>query len=336
MAFWRFAILLFVAMAVSASVSPLFDESGVVNIGLRGPLSQLFDHKDSNIELPFVLTEDGIDLEVTARVRGKSRRSLCNFPPIRLNFENAGNNSTVFSGQDKLKLVTHCRNGSAGEQNLLEEYAAYRIFSLLSDAAYRVRLLRIDYFDDEDGTVESARQNYGFVIETTTQLAERLGGEKLEIPGVVLSRLNKEQAALVYVFQYLIGSTDWSLVLAEGDTKCCHNGDLIEAHGEIYLIPYDFDLSGLVNAPYAKPHPSLRLPSVRTRLYRGYCTESAALRSAIQKVNSREQEVYQVVNDLPGFDEKQRKRALKYLSAYYKKSGDEEKLLRSFEKKCLE
>jgi len=102
--------------------------------------------------------------------------------------------------------------------------------------------------------------------------------------------------------------------------------------GEIYLIPYDFDLSGIVDAPYAKPDPSLHLRSVRRWLYRGYCTDTAALRNAIRKVNSLEQEVYKVVNELPGLGEKEKKSAIKYLSGFYKKSGDEQELLRSFEK----
>jgi hypothetical protein len=49
---------------------------------------------------------------------------------------------TVFAGQEKLKVVTHCRNEDSGETNVLEEYAAYRILGLLTEAAYRVRLLR--------------------------------------------------------------------------------------------------------------------------------------------------------------------------------------------------
>ncbi len=327
---WRLAILLL--WSSMAGASPLFEGDEVIDVELTGPLSQLIDNKDSRNEFPFTLRANGVSLEVKARVRGKSRLRVCNFPPIRLNFEGAGDKPTVFAGQQKLKLVTHCGIGHAVEKNLLAEYAAYRIFSLFSDAAYRVRLLNITYVDSDDG---SSQQQYGFVIETKHRLSERLGGEILKRPGVALSQLNDEQAALVYVFQYLIGNTDWSLVSDEEGADCCHNIELIEVGGEIYIVPYDFDLAGLVDAPYAKADPSFRLSSVRSRLYRGYCTDSAVLASALKKIRGQEDSVYQVVYDISGLSDKQKKRAVKYLDGFFDKAENPEKLLKSFEKKCL-
>lgn len=327
---WRLAILLFWSSVAGAS--PLFDDDEVIDVELAGPLSRLIDSKDSRDEYPFTLQTGGVSLEVKARVRGNSRLRVCNFPPIRLNFAETGDNATVFAGQQKLKLVTHCGIGHNVEKNLLAEYAAYRIFSLFSDAAYRVRLLRITYVDT-DG--ESGEQQYGFVIETTDRLSERLGGETLMRPGVALSQLNSEQAALVYLFQYLIGNTDWSLIADEEGADCCHNGELIEVDGEIYIVPYDFDLAGLVDAPYAKADPSFRLSSVRSRLYRGYCTDGAVLESALQKIRGREDSVYQVIHDISGLTDKQKKRAVRYLEGFFDKAANPEKLLKSFEKKCL-
>jgi hypothetical protein len=327
---WRLAILLF--WSSMAAASPLFEDDEVIDVELTGPLSQLIDNKESREEYPFTLQTNGVTLELKARVRGKSRLRVCNFPPIRLNFEDAGDKPTVFAGQNKLKLVTHCGIGNATEKNLLAEYAAFRIFGLFSNAAYRVRLLRITYVDSGEGTSE---QHYGFVIETTDRLSERLGGENLKRPGVALSQLNDEQAALVYVFQYLIGNTDWSLVSDEKGADCCHNVELIEVGGEIYLVPYDFDLAGLVDAPYAKADPSLRLNSVRSRLYRGYCTDGAELESALQNIRGHEESVYRLVYDIPGLTDKQKKRAVSYLEDFFDKAEDQEKLLKSFEKKCL-
>ena len=36
-------------------------------------------------------------------------------------------------------------------------------------------------------------------------------------------------------------------------------------------MPYDFDYSGLVDAPYAVPPDSIHLANVRVRRYRGFC-----------------------------------------------------------------
>jgi hypothetical protein len=330
--------LVYFSLGVSSllNASSLFENDAVIDVELIGQVQSLIDNRQKADELPFILRADGVDHPVTVRVRGKSRLSVCHFPPYRLNFGKDNRAQTVFAGQEKLKLVTHCRNTDSGEINALEEYAAYRIFALLSDAAYRVRLLHITYTDTGQGMDEDARHRYGFIIEPTARLAERIGGVSVDIPGVALGQLNPDQAALVYVFQYLIGNTDWSFVLADLDDECCHNGQLIEIEEELYYVPYDFDLAGIVNAKYAKPDPSLRLRNVRKRKYRGFCTESETLANAIRKVNSRKPEIYRLVREIPGLMEKDLENAETYLAQFFEKANDEEKLLRSFEKQCID
>ena len=44
----------------------------------------------------------------------------------------------------------------------------------------------------------------------------------------------------MFIFQYLIGSTDWSIVAAEADEYCCHNVDLFEIDASLLVVPYDF------------------------------------------------------------------------------------------------
>ena len=261
-------------LASSAFSSPLFDDDSVIEIRLGGPLRTLARDKKSaeRVEYPFVLSVDGTDIPVDVRVRGKSRTIVCGFPPMRLRFPAEGTSQTVFADQDKLKLVTHCKSNRQGsENNTLEEYTAYRIFNLISDAGYRVRLLRIHYEDTDGGLRHLDRPYYGFLIESDEELAARIGGEVAEIGGVPYSRLNDRKTALFYVFQYMIGNTDWSLIRAPGEDVCCHNAHLIEKNGGLYPIPYDFDFSGLVNASYAKQSSIVGTKRVTQRVYRGYC-----------------------------------------------------------------
>jgi len=314
----------------------LFEENEVIAVTLSGPLDAVFDDSAQRDEQPFLLNVGGTDIPVKVKLRGKSRARICEFPPLRLNFAGSDATQTAFDGQAKLKLVTHCRNGSGGDVSMLEEYAAYRIFNLLSDYSFRVRLLHISYTDTGRTPGAGANQQYGFVIEPRKQVQERTGGQWAQIPGVRLSRLQGDQAALVYVFQYLIGNTDWSLVAAEGDDTCCHNIDLLESHSELYLVPYDFDLSGLVNAVYAKPDASLRLKNVRQRRYRGYCLGSEALAGAIRRVKSRQAEILQVLQELPDYPDKAAAGNLKYVQQFFEKAENEPKLIKSFEKACLD
>jgi hypothetical protein len=91
--------------------------------------------------------------------------------------------------------------------------------------------LRIQYEDTDGGLKHLDRPYYGFLIESDKELAARIGGKVAVVGSVPYSRLNDYQTALVYVFQYLIGNTDWSFVSAEGEEVCCHNAHLVEKNG---------------------------------------------------------------------------------------------------------
>ena len=80
----------------AADASPLFDDESVLDVELRGPLSKTLRDNEERAERPFVLSIDGVDLDVMVRVRGKSRAETCRFPPLRLGFSNPAD--TVFEG----------------------------------------------------------------------------------------------------------------------------------------------------------------------------------------------------------------------------------------------
>lgn len=327
--------LISVVFASTAVASPLFEDDSVLTMDLSGPLGTLFDDKKNRDELDFVLHADGIGHEVKVRIRGKSRTRVCKFPPLRVNFSKSKVGDTVFAGQDKLKLATHCADKITARSNVLEEYAAYRIFNLLSDTSYRVRLVKVTYTDTDEPGGENTFTSYGYFIESSSELANRLGCEAVETPAISRSSFNHAHAALVFVFQYLIGNTDWSLVRNLEDEFCCHNIDLFDAGGEHYLVPYDFDLSGLVDAWYAKPDGSLRIRSVTKRLYRGYCISPGAVEDAISAILLSEANILELVRQVPGLAGKDLETALEYLSEFFEKTDNIEKLARSFEGRCL-
>jgi hypothetical protein len=320
----------------TASASPLFESEAPIMVKLSGPFNALFDEPEENDWQPFRLETGDSEFDIRARVRGKSRREICEFPPLKLDLGDAPLEGTEWRGQQTLKLVTHCLNGDRGDANVLEEYLAYRIFELLSPVSFRVRLLEMDYSGSDGELDKDAQHRWAFLIEPEEQLVRRTNGESLFLPGISLRRLNDEQAALVYVFQYLIGNTDWSLVKGNLDDHCCHNGKLLEIDGEIFYLPFDFDGSGLVNAEYAKPDPSLRLRNVRKRRYRGFCIEDDLLMSAILHLRSREREIQELVMTTPGLNKDRQSRAWEYLEQFFDKAENEEKLLKSFQRQCLD
>ncbi len=106
-------LIAFLCIAVHSNASPLFDDSSFIDVELIGPIGSLIKNKDDSTEVPFVLKANGVEQQVQVRVRGKSRLRLCRFSPLGFNFSVSDTEQTVFAGQNKLTLVTHCRSNDA-------------------------------------------------------------------------------------------------------------------------------------------------------------------------------------------------------------------------------
>ncbi len=329
------AIVVLVGANAHATPSGLFDDDTLLRVTLKGPLRSIIENKNERDELPFFLGVNGRQHPVFLRARGKSRLQLCRFPLLRVRFDESDAGESIFSGQDKLKLVTQCNRNSSARADLIQEYAAYRIFSLLSDVGYRVRLLHIEYIDTGGGKRSGTLERYGFLLESQRELGTRLGATQVHADGVSLSALNERQLALVFIFNYLISNADFSLVTADGADSCCHNGHIFDAAGEWFLVPHDFDLSGLVNAGYARANPRLAVRQVRRRRYGGYCISTDELAGALDTIVAARPEIMRVLDTVPGLQAKERAASKKYLDKFFDRAEEPEELLRYFDKTCL-
>jgi hypothetical protein len=115
------------------------------------------------------------------------------------------------------------------------------------------------------------------------------------------------------MFEFLIGNTDWSV-------QYLQNIKLIAADslGVATTVAYDFDHSGLVDAPYAHPPEELMMRSVRERRYRGYCiTNMKLFDPSIALFNKVKPEILALYNNCPYIDEKYKKNTLKYIEDFY-------------------
>jgi hypothetical protein len=269
-------------------------------------------------------------LPIKISVRGNFRkdRNNCDFPPLRLNFSDSTVINTIFDGQDKIKLVTHCRSRlDLYEQNVLKEYLAYKLYNLFAEESYLVRLVHLTYADVK-GKLDTLKK-MAFFIEPTKQMAYRNGCAKLEVGNIHQTRTNQHKTVVMAIFQYMIGNTDWSvwvqhnIVLLKEDTS-----DLP------IVIPYDFDWSGLVNAPYAVPAEILPIETVRTRLYRGFCRTDAEVQLALDEFRQRKDEIYQTCNSVPFLSEKELKKTLQYMDDFFKIIENPKTVKSEFHDKC--
>lgn len=320
---------------------PLFENHEMLTVRIEAPMTTLLREKpeDEYLDGTFSFTgpdgqEHSLDLKLQTRGRYRRQRSTCNFPPIRLNFRKKQVKGTEFAGQDKLKLITHCQTRRKNfEQLVMREFLAYRIFQTMTDKSFGARMLQITYVDTEkDG---KSMTKYGFVIEDEDDIGERLGLTASKLNGIKARQLDARQANLVSVYEYLIGNTDFSLILGPADSSCCHNAVLFSNGGAPFTpIPYDFDFSGLVDAPYAEPNPRFKLRSVKTRRYRGRCINNELLDDTFALFLGREAEIRSHVTDLAPLDDKNRQQVTKYLNAFFEDISNPKSKERKFIKNC--
>ena len=272
---------------------------------------------------------DTVTLDVQVRTRGnfRLRRRTCNFPPLRLNFKKRDTRGTVFAGEDKLKLVVHCQDDKEEyEQYVLQEYLIYRAYNLFTDKSFRVRLARITYVDT--GSDKEALTRWAFLKEDEDRMAARNGMDIFEMQGLHPENTEYELITLLYVFQYLIGNTDWSVSKQ-------HNIELMADETQVpYAVPFDFDWSGIVGAPYAKPDPSLPIRNVRDRFFSGYCRGPDELAPVFAEFNAKKDELYALYHSQPGLDEEYRKKTLEYLDEFYETINDPRKVDRRLVRGC--
>jgi hypothetical protein len=230
-------------------------------------------------------------------------------------------------GLNKVKLVGHCRDKDSYEQNVLEEYLAYRMYRLLTDVGFRVQLALITYRDISGKENEGSR--LAFLIESEESLAERLGGQMIEVEQANPNDFVPQQAGLMYLFQYLVGNTDWSIVHS-------HNMKILQVGPEYFPVPFDFDFSGFVNAPYAGPSPLVAryIPHVRERYFWGICSSEIDYPALIAHFNQLRQAIVDLISHQQGLSDWNRFQALTYVESFYATINDERDADFLFEHGC--
>lgn len=313
----------------------LFQSHDVLELTIEGPLHRVFRERVEDAgSYEAVLqyhapdsTDTTFDVELRTRGSFRLRRDNCDFPPLRVNFKRSQVEGTVFAGENKIKLVTHCQDDrDAYEQYLLQEYLIYRTYNLFTDVSFRVRLARITYIDT-DGRRDPVTK-YAFFLEPKKAMAGRNGWDVLEVPRVLIGQMQQEPLVLLEVFQFMIANTDYDPFSPEPGDNCCHNSVPIGSYLNLVVlpVPYDFDWAGLISAPYARPRSRLQIESVRDRLFRGVCRPREELESVFPLFLEKREAVYELVRTLPGFEAERVQETIEYLDEFYDIITDPERV----------
>lgn len=351
----------------TADPPPLFARTDPLSVTLVADFTALRDDRSASPDRPAVLIvtgEGGSPIQIPAEIRTRGAFRLdpgnCTFPPLRIDVDGDAAERTPFEGQDDLKLVASCRPGRDSFEDLVHaEYLAYRIVQAVTHASFRVRLLKATFVDAQDpagtardlvgtaGDVTEAAAGVGaitnqmgddpaagprtaFLIEEDEALARRLGAtvfdleEGKNLPPAAFDPVSRMTDA---VAQYMLGNPDWSDVAG-------HNVEILDREGVALAVPYDFDFSGLVDAPYATPPPEYRLDSVRERYYRGWCENPLISTRVLARFRDAREEILDIWRTHEGLSEGTRRRGIRYLEEFFDAVESDERAERRFLRDC--
>ena len=262
-------------------------------------------------------------LAVKLRARGNNRRENCYFPPVKIRIKKSVSEGTLFEGNKKLKLVLPCLIQSDNNDNILKEYMAYKLYEIVSQYHYKTRRVAIDFTEVRRNKTKN-HQLKGILIEDIDLVAERHNGKELKRP---VHPLEQDNICSVQndFFQYMIGNTDFSVAYQ-------HNEKLIFTKDKKTLpVPYDFDMSGLVNASYSVvsqvQNEVLPITSVTQRLYRGFKRTPAIYEQVRTEFLNNKTQFFRIIDQLESdFDDpKEFKAARDFVSDFFKVLEDDSK-----------
>ncbi|NNE39973.1 MAG: hypothetical protein HKN14_03525 [Marinicaulis sp.] len=336
------AVSAITSTAAAKKAKPLFRADDTIKVTINGPIKQIqrkAPYATDPYDATLILEGDAAEEHaIILSARGKSRRNknLCTFPPLRVEFKVKPDDPSLFDGQKRLKLVTHCRTSSRFQQYYLLEYTAYRLLNILSPTSLKVRLAEIDYYDSDKETVVATR--IGFFIEDTDDAAKRNDLKEIDVPDIEVAQLNHGAAGQYAVMQYMIGNLDWSMHNGPDGVDCCHNtklmGETKQSRENLIPVAYDFDYSGLVDSPYAAPPTTVRVRDVRKRYYRGMCVHNAAAQAAVLKILQQRDALYKTVDEITDLDKRSRNRTVAYLDDFFEDIATPEDVQKNLLKVC--
>ncbi len=306
-----FLSLTFTAGATAIGDISLFDhikKDAMVEVSLSVDLDQIIEMKRTETVIPAVFGYGTEHWDVKVNVRGKYRRTVCDFPPLKLKFSKESLRAEGMGTHNDFKLVTHCSDDWNSREYVAREQLAYELYNLVSEKSLRTQLVKISY---EDTQSNRTLTRYGILIEDIDEMAERMGATELDdqynLPAATFRDGSLERVAM---FEYMIGNADYDAVMLR-NIKIIQTPD-----GANTAVPYDFDFAGLVAAPYARPDVALGQTKITDRVMRYDFTAENYLVMA-QEFQAKQTAILALVADYPYLSKRTRTELTDYLYLFF-------------------
>mgnify|MGYP005834880387 CR=1 FL=1 len=329
-----FQIFLLCTVTLSSNAQGnIFDKQSILEIEIIGDLKELFNDvipqnaRYHDIIIYYLDGDSSVSLPAKAMTRGifRRNRSNCKIPSLAIKPQKI--NDPIFNTSQRIKLVNPCMNTLSAQQYIIKEYYAYRIYNILTDYSFKVRLVKILYLD-RVGKYKNFF-TYGILIEPLKWLANRTNTKEIKTQGIIQNATYRPVLDAMAMFQYLIGNTDWSV-------PKLHNIKLLyhDSLTSVIPVPYDFDYCGFVNPPYTKPPEIIPISSVRERYYRGNCRQRLELNFTIDFFIKKKAEIMNIITADSLLTEKNKNYILNYIDMFYSTLSDPKLVKREFIENC--
>jgi len=326
-----FAFVLSVApsFAQNKMDKALFNDTSVINATLSMNLKKILANVDKQGKIfPATFSckiGDSLNVNdpISLEVRGHFRRGYCYLPPLKMIFKDHPN--TTLYKLKSLKLVSSCMLNDQDDQNLLKEYMCYKIYNLITEKSFRARLFNLTYIDSSGKKKPLTR--HAFLVEDVKQVAKRNDCSDWSDKKIPTESTDRRQMTMVAIFEYMIANTDWS-VPVNHNTRLIHSKT--DSLSRPYVVPYDFDFSGLVNTTYSAPDESLGIATVRDRIYRGFPRTMDELNDVLEVFRKQKDNIYATINNFSLLKPSTKKEMTKYLDEFYETINNPSKVQSTF------
>ncbi|MEL7250911.1 MAG: hypothetical protein AAFO03_20955 [Bacteroidota bacterium] len=271
--------------------------------------------KRSDEYFPATFSHQGENWDAKVKVRGRYRRRVCDFPPLKLKLNKDMLEAAGLQRHNKFKLVTHCSDNFDNADNVLREHLAYELYNLMTDEGYRTQLVQVTYRNSATG---ETTKRFGIIIEDTTEMAHANGGEECEdCYNIDYNRYENGNPEQVALFQYMIGNSDYGFSTPRNIKHVQQ-----QAGGAFKVVPYDFDFSGLVDSEYAIPNPNLNQTSIKERIFVWDFDQAPQLDNTIAQFLEKENEAMDLVANFPHLSRGSKRQITKYLNGFFSSLRD--------------
>jgi hypothetical protein len=303
-------------------------DSPVVVMHLSAHFKNISSQKQKEVRRPAFVKlwiGDGFERQgnIEIRARGNFRFEQCYPPPLMLYFNTPG--AASVGGLGKLKMVWGCEENTFYDQLVLKEYLAYKFYEALSPYSFRVRKLEVRYSDS--ARLAKWFTKPAFLIEDIDELAKRVKYREWESEKMAPAGVEREQYILMAIFQFMIGNTDWGL-------SSGHNIRYIVpkeiVSGVPIAIPFDFDFSGFVDAPYALTPENFPISHVKERFYMGIIPDKILIERTLDLFIEKKPDIFTIIYNCDGLDDNCKAEVLKYITSFYNVIENRQEALKIF------